>query len=129
MENKAQTWFIEAVISNEYLSYFEQLKDEKKDLLVDVVITRRDNYPATMITQIAKITNLSEEISILLKANFVIKKDDVIEDVLEDLVEKGYTGNKLIEEFKERKENLLAHSQKTLDEVYNNLKESGEYKL
>ncbi len=74
MENKAQTWFIEAVISNEYLSYFEQLKDEKKDLLVDVVITRRDNYPATMITQIAKITNLSEEISILLKANFVIKK-------------------------------------------------------
>ncbi|WP_100405183.1 YwpF family protein [Bacillus solitudinis] len=129
MENQEYIWYIDAVVSKEEELYFEQVQERKQNILVDVVITSKENHPAAMITSISAITKLSTGASILLEARLVLKKDDIIENMVENLVNEGFSGKTLFSEFKKRKENLAAHSQTTLDEVYRTLKESGKYQL
>ncbi|KGA98787.1 hypothetical protein AJ85_01875 [Alkalihalobacillus alcalophilus ATCC 27647 = CGMCC 1.3604] len=129
MENSKQTWLIEAVVEKEQFAFFNEVQQEDKDLLIDVVISRKDNYPATLITKVSEITQLSSGISILMKGNLILGKDEVLEDVVEDLVDENYKGPEFIDEFKRRKANLTAHSQRTLDEVYEDLLKKDDYRL
>ncbi|ERN52393.1 YwpF-like family protein [Alkalihalophilus marmarensis] len=129
MENEEHTWHIDAVMEESFKGYFEEIKQESGHLLVDAIITSKNNHPATMVTNVVTITDLSGGISVLLEAKLVLQKDEVIEDVIEDLVEEGLSGEQLVQEFKSRKENLAAHSENTLAEVYASLKESGNYQL
>lgn len=129
MENKEKTWFIDAVVSRDQLDYFKHIHEQKRHILVDVIITSKDNHPAAMITSVKTITELSDHVSILLEAKLAMKKDDMIENVLEDLVKKGYTKESLLNEFRSQIENLSSHSQHSLDELYLSLQESGQYNL
>ncbi|MDV2686359.1 YwpF-like family protein [Alkalihalophilus lindianensis] len=129
MENEDRTWHIDAVTDSTHKPYFEKVKEEEGHLLVDAIITSKNNHPATMVTKVITITELSDGISVLLEAKLVLQKDEVIEDVIEDLVAEGLSGEELVSEFKERKNNLAAHSEKTLEEVYASLQQSGQYQL
>ncbi|KYG26630.1 YwpF family protein [Alkalihalobacillus trypoxylicola] len=129
MENSRRTWLIEAVVDKEHLTFFKEVHAEDKDLLINVVITSKDNYPATMVTKVSEITKMSKGLSILMKGKLVLGKDEVLDDVVNDLVGQDYHGNHFIEEFKQRKSNLAAYSQKTLDEVYQKLSRDDEYRL
>ncbi|WP_088104646.1 YwpF-like family protein [Halalkalibacter urbisdiaboli] len=129
LENKEQTWYIDAVVSKEHKMYFENVREHNQNILVDVVITSKENHPAAMITSVSAITELSENFSILLEAKLVLRKDDIIEDVVETLVKEGFSGDAFFDEFKHRKEDLAVYSQRTLVEVYTLLKESGKYQL
>ncbi|WP_332698066.1 YwpF family protein [Halalkalibacter lacteus] len=129
MENKQQTWYIEAVISHDYYDYFKKVKDQDGHILVDVIITSKDNHPAAMITSVQTLTELSESVSVLLEAKLALKKDVIIEDVLKDLVGQGFSEKRLLQEFKNKMENLAAHPQGALKTIYRSIKESGHYKL
>ncbi|KHF39714.1 YwpF-like family protein [Halalkalibacter okhensis] len=129
MENSNQTWYIEAVISKDYCEYFKEIKENKGHILVDVIITSKDNHPAAMITNVQTITELSEHISVLLEAKLALKRDVIIEDVLKDLVKEGYSEEQLLTEFRNKMENLAAHPQSALNTIYRSIKESGEYNL
>ena len=82
-----------------------------------------------MITSIETITELSDGYSIVFKGRIVLGRDDVLEDVLEELLTDAHSNENLLERFKERTENLDSYSEKTLNEVYKDLKESGKYVL
>ncbi len=129
MEDEAQTWHIDVVTDNDYRAYFEEVAKNDGHLLVDAIITSKNNHPATMVTSVKTITDLSDGVSILLRAKLVLHKDEVIEDVIEELIAEGLSGEELLKEFKVRKENLAAHSDKTIDEVYESLQKSGEFQL
>jgi hypothetical protein len=129
MENQKQTWYIEAVISKEYTDYFKKVKENKGHILVDVIITSKDNHPAAMITNVQTITELSNNISVLLEAKLALKRDVIIEDVLKDLVNEGYSEEQLLAEFHNKMENLAAHPQSALNTIYRSIKESGNYNL
>ncbi|KMK77772.1 YwpF family protein [Alkalihalobacillus pseudalcaliphilus] len=129
MENSKQTWLIEAVVEKDLFPFFSEVQQDDKDLLLDVVISRKDNYPATLITKVSEITQLSNGISILMKGKLVLGKDDVLEDVIEDLVADNYQGEEFIDEFKRRKADLTAYSQRTLEEIYQELEKTGDYRL
>lgn len=129
MEDQKQSWFIEAVFDEEHYNYFKEAYDEKRHVVVDVIITSKDNHPAAMITSIQQITNLKEGISVLFDAKLALKKDDIIRDVLKDLVVQGYTSEQLISEFQYKIEGLSTHSQHTLDELYRLLQAKGGYNL
>ncbi|WP_227936515.1 YwpF-like family protein [Alkalihalobacillus deserti] len=130
MENDKKMWYIEAVISQDYLKYFEDVKNQKGHILVDVVITSKDNHPAAMISSVQNITELAEQnISVLLEAKLALKKDDIIEDVLKDLVSRGFSSEALIQEFKNEMETLASHPKSALGTIYRSIQESGLYKL
>ncbi|TSB48139.1 YwpF-like family protein [Alkalicoccobacillus porphyridii] len=129
MENSERTWFIDAVVPKEFKTFFEGEQQANRHVFLNVIITSKDNHPAAMITSIETITELSEGYSIVFKGRIVLGRDDVLEDVLEDLLSDGHSTESLLERFKQRTENLDSYSDKTLNEVYKDLKESGKYVL
>ncbi|GAF21193.1 hypothetical protein JCM19047_867 [Bacillus sp. JCM 19047] len=129
MENEEHTWFIDAVISKEDARLFEREQEAERHILVSVVITSKDNHPAVMITSIESITDLKEGKSIILKGKIVSGRDDVLEDVFEDILEEGIQRESLLSEYKSRVEKLDAYSDKTIAEVYDQLKKSEKYHL
>ncbi|AIC95366.1 MULTISPECIES: YwpF-like family protein [Shouchella] len=129
MENEEHTWFIDAVISKEDARLFEREQEAERHILVSVVITSKDNHPAVMITSIESITDLKEGKSIILKGRIVSGRDDVLEDVFEDILEEGIQRESLLSEYKSRVEKLDAYSDKTIAEVYDQLKKSEKYHL
>ncbi|MBG9783838.1 YwpF-like family protein [Shouchella lehensis] len=129
MENEEHTWFIDAVISKEDARLFEREQEAEHHILVSVVITSKDNHPAVMITSIESITDLKEGKSIILKGRIVSGRDDVLEDVFEDILEEGIQRESLLSEYKSRVEKLDAYSDKTIAEVYDQLKKSEKYHL
>ncbi|GAE28338.1 hypothetical protein JCM9140_4558 [Halalkalibacter wakoensis JCM 9140] len=129
MENQSQTWFIEAVIDHEYYDYFKKVKENSGHILVDVIITSKDNHPAAMITKVQTISKLSKGISVLLEAKLALKRDVIIEDVLKDLVNEGYSDEQLLTQFHNKMENLAAHPQSALNTIYRTIKENGQYNL
>ncbi|MEK4566005.1 YwpF family protein [Alkalihalobacillus sp. FSL R5-0424] len=129
MENKERTWFIDAVVSEEDMHFFEGEQKANRHVFLNVIITSKDNHPAAMITSIETIKKLSDGYSIIFKGRIVLGRDDVLEDVLEELLTDGHSTESLLERFKQRTENLESYSEKTLNEVYKDLKESGNYVL
>lgn len=129
MENADKTWYIDAVFSKDKLAYFQQIKEDGRNVLVDVIITSKDNHPAAMITTIRTITELSDGVSVLFKAKLAQKKDDVIENVLRSLIEKGYKENELVATFSNQIRNEGKHSEETLNDLYFTLQQSGQYNL
>ncbi|ARK31804.1 YwpF-like family protein [Halalkalibacter krulwichiae] len=130
MENQDKLWYIEAVVSGDYFSYFNSVKENQGHVLVDVVITSKGNHPAAMITNVHTITKLSNEsISVLLEAKLALKKDDIIEDVLKELVQEGYSQEELLREFKNKMDNLATHPESALGTIYRSVQASGLYNL
>ncbi|MCM3759552.1 YwpF-like family protein [Alkalihalobacillus oceani] len=126
MENPEKTWYIEAVFAHTELDFFERVQREDRHMLADVVITSKENQPATMITKLKAITKLSEQISVLFEAKLAQKKGELFESVLKDLIEKGLSGEELLQEFRQQTASRIAHSQHMLDELYRSLQKNNE---
>ncbi|NEU30022.1 hypothetical protein GN156_04415 [bacterium LRH843] len=129
MEDQEQTWYIDAVISNDHLTYFQHLKEEGKNVLVEVIITSKDNHPAAMITCIDTITELSEHISVLFEAKLAVKKDDVIENILTHLVNNGHLNKNVLPDVTDEFKNQTNHSKHRLESLFHELEERGQYNL
>ncbi|GAF14526.1 hypothetical protein JCM19045_3845 [Bacillus sp. JCM 19045] len=129
MENDEHTWFVDAVISKEDAIQFENEQEADRHMLVSVVITSKNNHPAVMITSIESITELAEGKSVVLKGKIVSGRDDVLEDVFEDILEEGINREVVLDEFKRRVEKLEAYSDKTIAEVYDTYKKDKNYQL
>lgn len=129
MENKEKTWYIDAVFDREHLNYFKQLEEQGKHVLVEVIITSRDNHPAAMITKIDTITELSKHISVLFEGKLARKKGDSISNVLKLLVNEGHEGESLLSKFSDQIRTDAKYEQRALDNLYKTLKESGQYNL
>jgi hypothetical protein len=99
-ENDQNTWMLEAYINKSYDGHFQKLFKEGKDLIVQVVITKKENSPAAFRTKIVTIKHLTEHLSILLVGKLLKTNSDYAEVVLKKLIEKGLTGDELLNEFK-----------------------------
>ncbi|MFE8698100.1 YwpF family protein [Cytobacillus sp. FJAT-53684] len=98
-ENDQSTWLIEAYISKSYDEYFQMLAKREEDLIVQVVITKKENSPAAFQTKIVTIQHINDHISILLKGNLKKTNYDYAEIVLKKLINQGISGDKLLSEF------------------------------
>ncbi|GAB3793069.1 YwpF family protein [Virgibacillus kimchii] len=100
-EDDKDQWTIEAFLEKSYLSFFEKLKDENEEIMVQVKITKESNEPATFITSIIGINQIGEYMNILFVGNIVDRRINKIEEMLTSLIEEGYQGDDLLEKFKE----------------------------
>ncbi|MDA6082790.1 YwpF family protein, partial [Escherichia coli] len=64
-EDEKSTWLLEAFIDKSYLEYFKKRADDKDELTIQVVITKKENDPAAFQTKITSISELENHISIL----------------------------------------------------------------
>ncbi|WP_077325859.1 YwpF-like family protein [Virgibacillus siamensis] len=104
-EDDLNQWIIEAYIRHEYLEYFKELQQERDEVMVQVKITKPENQPATFITSIIGVNEIGPNINVLFKGTMVDRKKDKVWDMLKLLVEQGYQGEELLDEFKEQLKN------------------------
>ncbi len=101
-EDGENHWLIEALVAKEHLSFFEQLQNSQTEATVFVTITKQSNRPAQLTAAVKNIVKLEESIQVLIYGQMVTRKQHGTETLLESLVKEGYTGNKLIEAFKQK---------------------------
>lgn len=101
-EDGENHWLIEALVAKEHLSFFEQLQNSQTEATVFVTITKQSNRPAQLTAAVKNIVKLEESIQVLIYGQMVTRKQHSTETLLESLVKEGYTGNKLIEAFKQK---------------------------
>ncbi|MCU1807233.1 YwpF-like family protein [Cytobacillus firmus] len=101
-EDEKSIWLLEAFIDKSYLEYFKKRADDKDELTIQVVITKKENDPAAFQTKITSISELENHISILFEGSLKRTKNDYAELLLQDLLDKGYIGDNLLDEFKDK---------------------------
>lgn len=104
-EDENNRWLIEAYTTNDYLNYFQTLK-EYEEIMVQVKISKETNDPATFMTTIINLTEIGEHLSVLFIGTIIDSQQHHIEVMLGRLIEEGYQGKDLLEQFKQ---NLFNH--------------------
>ena len=101
-EDGENHWMVEGLVSKEYRYFFEYLLQEGKEVKTYVTITKKSNRPAQLLAKVKKITVLGEHVSVLLDGKMVSSKLRKGSDkILEDLMKEGYSGDRLLEAFKQ----------------------------
>ena len=101
-EDEHSTWLLEAYSEQFLYDYFKKISDQKREIIVQAVITKRENEPAFFQTKITSLKKFEHHISILLEGRLRRAKADYSELLLESLLQKGLSGDDLLREFKEK---------------------------
>ncbi|WP_338471008.1 YwpF family protein [Niallia sp. XMNu-256] len=99
-ENDTRTWLLEAYVSTDYLEYFSNLLKRSDQTTLRIIISRRENDPAFFFSRSLKINKLSDDKMSLLFSGSVKNSNTYAELLLRHLIEKGLTGEKLLQEFR-----------------------------
>ncbi|WP_243354373.1 YwpF-like family protein [Bacillus litorisediminis] len=99
-EDIEKRWLIETFIKEEYVGVFEEAFKNGKELLIQVVITRPENDPAPFRATVVKLKKINESYSVLLEGYINKTRNDYAELLLTYLLDKGISGDQLLEAFK-----------------------------
>nr|WP_090241089.1 YwpF-like family protein [Lentibacillus halodurans] len=99
-EDEANRWVIEAYVEQEYYDFFQNLKNNKEEVLIQVKITKESNRPATFITAITGMNKIGGKMNVLFVGTIVDQRKEIIEEKLKSLIEQGYQGEELLQTFK-----------------------------
>jgi hypothetical protein len=101
-EDEDSTWLLEAYSELFLYDYFKKITDQNRELIVQAVITKKENDPAFFQTKIAFLQKFDRKISILFKGRLRRARSDYSELLLDSLIKKGFSGDDLLLEFKEK---------------------------
>ncbi|WP_246942859.1 YwpF-like family protein [Bacillus pinisoli] len=100
-EDEERKWLLEAYVGKECEELFTKLKEDEQEVKVEATISRKDNDPAAFITTIQSVAVMEENMSVLFNG-VLVGKADMSEAILSELIEEGFQGNVLLQEFKKR---------------------------
>ncbi|MEC2055408.1 hypothetical protein I6J18_15770 [Peribacillus psychrosaccharolyticus] len=102
-EDDNNTWIVESFLTEEG---FNKIKDAlpeiNQEIMIQAVITKKDNDPAFMKTVLRKIKPINGHVSLLFEGHLQKSRSKYAELLLKDLIQQGIVGNELIEHFKEK---------------------------
>jgi hypothetical protein len=101
-EDGNSTWLVETYMSQKYIEFFQKLQQQKGDLEIQVVISHKANDPAAFMTSIRGIKKMDGRMSILFEGKLKKQRNEYAELLLDDLLQKGYSGDELMKEFREK---------------------------
>ncbi|WP_445488842.1 YwpF family protein [Niallia sp. 03133] len=99
-EDDHNHWLIDIYSNHSSVDLFQKINEEKKDMLVHAVITKKENDPAPFEVEVRSIQIFEHTVSILLEGTLKRNRKDYAEMLLDYLLEEGYTGEELSSEFK-----------------------------
>ncbi|MBB6448056.1 hypothetical protein HNR44_000005 [Geomicrobium halophilum] len=118
-------WLIEVVVDEPASRTFHQLLADQTEVMMEVLISHERNDPATMIGRVRFVRELSDRYSILIDGKMAMRKEDVFNYIIETLIADGYSGEELLEEFKNRKEDRASWSSLMARSLYNKYRQEG----
>lgn len=101
-EDEHNTWLMEAYTDKSFYDLFHEAVKNQTELLVQVVITKKDNDPAPFKVKARSLQSFDKNISVLLEGTLKRSRSNYSELLLDDLLQKGLSGNELMEEFKSK---------------------------
>lgn len=124
-EEARKNWLLEAVVEQKWAKFFEPFLKEGKKFMAEVTITRKTNDPATLVCKVRSIHKLKDHYSVHFDGILVVKKDDLSDMLLRNLINEGYEGEELYAEFKRRKQDRGQAIQGILTSAYAQVKDKG----
>ncbi|WP_163152105.1 YwpF-like family protein [Anoxybacillus sp. MB8] len=100
-EDENKRWLVEAYMDQTYRELFTSLKESGTTFDALVTISRTTNDPAHIRATVRSVTMMGERMSVLMDAT-IIKRSNLAEVVLEDLVQRGLHGETLLQQFKQQ---------------------------
>ncbi|NHM30056.1 YwpF family protein [Neobacillus terrae] len=101
-EDEHSTWLLEAYSDLSVYDYLKKLEDSDSEIIMQAVITKPENEPAYFQTRITTLKKFSEKLSVLFEGQLRRTRRDYSELLLDSLLQKGFTGNTLLTEFKDK---------------------------
>lgn len=101
-EDEQDRWVIEAYLEHKFFGFFQNLNEKQEEVLVQVKISKESNEPATFITGIIGINEIGAHMNVLFRGTIVDHHKSIIEDKLKALIDEGYSGEDLLDKFKEQ---------------------------
>ena len=101
-ENERASWLLEAYTDLTLYDYFKKIHEENREVIVQAVITKRDNNPAFFQTKVSSLNKFENHISVLFEGRLRRNRSDYSELLLDSLLEKGLGGQALLEEFRDK---------------------------
>ncbi|MBO0960996.1 YwpF-like family protein [Neobacillus sp. MM2021_6] len=101
-EDEHSTWLLEAYTNMSLYDYFKKISEQNQDIIVEAVITKKENAPAYFQTKISSLLKFENYISVLFEGHLRRNKSDYSELLLDNLMQKGLEGEDLLREFKEK---------------------------
>lgn len=101
-ENNDGMWIIEAYIDKKYEELFQKKKDANQTFEISVIITHAANDPAMFSVKVHTVRRLETHITVLFEGKLSMRRNEYSELILDDLIEEGFSGEKLMAEFKKR---------------------------
>ncbi|MFC7061399.1 YwpF-like family protein [Halobacillus seohaensis] len=103
-EDEQGHWVMEAYMENDYEKYFSRILTHSEELLVQVKISKSSNQPATFLAKVIDLNLIGNDMNVIFKGTMVDKRREHIEKMLKTLLDEGYQGDALLDEFKRRGE-------------------------
>ncbi|MEH7352139.1 YwpF-like family protein [Neobacillus drentensis] len=101
-EDDQSTWLLEAYTDLSLYDYFKKISEQNRDIIVEAVITKKENAPAFFQTKICSLLKFEKYINVLFEGHLRRNKSDYSELLLDSLMQKGLEGEELLKEFKEK---------------------------
>ncbi|RDY66236.1 MULTISPECIES: YwpF-like family protein [Halobacillus] len=95
-------WVIEAYVDESYRDFFETMKENQEEIIIQVKITKQSNRPATFLVKPIDVNMIGDRMNVIFMGTIVDRQQEQVEWVLKQLMDEGYQGEDLLEEFKKR---------------------------
>lgn len=95
-------WVIEAYVDESYRGFFETMREKEEEIIVQVKITKQSNRPATFMVKPIDVNMIGDRMNVIFMGTIVDRQQEQVEKVLKQLMDEGYQGEALLEEFKKR---------------------------
>ncbi|MGG7619516.1 YwpF-like family protein [Bacillus coreaensis] len=100
-EDERNRWLIEAYVGANYHDFFTKLLQSEKETPAQVVISKKENDPASFTTRVLSVKKIDGRLSVLFEG-FLKRSKNYAELLLSDLIDKGLSGEELLREFREK---------------------------
>ncbi|MBX0356680.1 YwpF-like family protein [Halobacillus sp. Nhm2S1] len=95
-------WIIEVYVDESYRDFFETMKEKEEEIIIQVKITKQSNRPATFLVKPIDVNMIGDRMNVIFMGTIVDRQQEQVEWVLKQLMDEGYQGEDLLEEFKKR---------------------------
>jgi len=100
-EDEEGQWLTEVYLDKQHKDLFQQLKDNNEQTMIEVKITKESNAPVTLNSRILGLNDIGDFMNVLLIGEMIDRRKSMVEDLLSNLITKGYQGKELLKRFKE----------------------------
>ncbi|MDW0108663.1 YwpF family protein [Sporosarcina aquimarina] len=98
-ENSHRLWILEMFLEAEHKERFEKLQADEALIEAKVVISYPENEPAAFVLAIDTVHQIGDRVSVLLKGRLKRQRSEYAEQLLSELMDKGFEGDALLERF------------------------------